>query len=393
MKKKLPVVLCTLILSIVMGCGIKEPNTVIIPSSLRFANSVGYTSTATVTPTPTAIPEPTSTPFKSIDLLPDEEIEEVITTEEYGSLDSYDDAGNFEPIQNNNHNNTVMNDVLTIIGETAKSMLSPQPSTKNTPTSTPVAIDDNSPEAYGINTKNALWVTTDDGKKYRYNTIAKAFNLSTENAKTLIEAYYCLSNEEFYGWWYNADDEITIISYWISLAAEIYQISYDEALMKVIDGYSNGYLSVEEVFGNLDDEYEYPDTEEELFAYYAVREEDDPYGLVDFTEDYPDDPYADEEIVFRDVPISMEGIELTIGDKVMYTSDDLLYYGGTIYDIENSKVKIRWEMKGDAFAGLYQPLSAEDKSFDTLVFNPLNIPSDNEWYYGFELEKIDNQAW
>jgi hypothetical protein len=246
-------------------------------------------------------------------------------------------------------------------------------------------ISDKSPvlDILDINLDESSWVTTDEGKKYRDKTLSDFFEFSLDDTKILIDSFYYLNNIDFYGDYYNPVDEEIAITGWIRNVGYEYKCkSLNDTVQFIIKGYTDGSLTPETLFSaDNQDDGSYPDTDEELFEYYSDR--DNTSDEISYDDNYN-----------TDAPLSKNGVDLEIGDKVQYTSDNVFYYGGTIRVIDGSTVKVTWEMKGDLYSGLIDKLTEEDKDpISNAIFNPCNIPSDNQWYDAADMEKVSNNSW
>lgn len=213
------------------------------------------------------------------------------------------------------------------------------------------------PEAYGINSANPWWAIIDDrADQYRYDQLGKLYNITPEEAKTLTEAYGYYSNNWYNLTYYDPYCEKDEMDNWLITFADKFDKTYNEMVHFVINGFKNGTLKTSDFYGD-DDEYYY--IEDDLTGYAAILpdepdeynydeslDEDIYYGGYGYDYDEEENEwywsnYNEMEVEY--LPITSDGDLLEVGDKVIYSPDGRSRYHGTVIDIDEYLVRVKWD--------------------------------------------------
>lgn len=226
------------------------------------------------------------------------------------------------------------------------------------------------------------WIISDDGIKSRIDYYKTYFDISEEYAIYLMAAYYDWNNSALEIVNYDYDSEVEWVDTWIMYMSDRGYIPEEDYIKYIVDTYLAGECIDLENFAGWG--YE---------GYISFHlEVESETGDIHNTEMYWEAQLADNEASNEALlPISSNGEELKFGDKVKVTGG-FSVYGGTVYEINGSQVRVKWEVKGDAMFFIdWDEISDSEKS------NPLSpsfgLPSDSELIDASTLTKISYLSW
>lgn len=287
------------------------------------------------------------------------------------------------------------------LSPTTKPILSPTPEPTPTPDPTPTPIPE--PLYYQYKGTNAFptiedygeyyihfypyekWLLTDEGIQSRIDYCMNYKEISEDEAIKLLVSYYGLSADAFDPVNFEYEEEMLQISDYIYYAKEFDDLPSDgDDVQNIIDAffnsnkeYENGIVYILNGYQiNLDDT---GDIHTSLF------------DTIDW--DYVEEEETQNEK--QNLPISSNGHELKFGDKVAYDPGGFSSYGGTVYEVNGSSVKVRWERSNSPllFNG-WQPIPSSHLDQPILASGlGFNVPSDTKYYDASVLKKIDFLSW
>lgn len=211
---------------------------------------------------------------------------------------------------------------------------------------------------YGELDSYAKWIICNEGKEYRINGLSEWFGLSSDDIKSLMNEYYTSADLVFCPINFSLEDEINDVSNWLMFISSNTGITFEDAISLAIENYNLGILT-----------------------------------LVDGTYYLPAIDYYSTDTISYSSAISANGDLLQVGDKVKYDGVGLIYYGGTVYEIDGSNVKVRWEVRGDMFTFPSGVITEEEKSPAKMMLNFYGMPSDDELIEAAVLTKVSYLLW
>ncbi len=278
--------------------------------------------------------------------------------------------------------------------------LSPDPTVSPTPEPTPTTVPllykqfmpsgaFPKPEEYGefydkLNSYER-WLLSDDGIQSRIDYVMEYFDVTDSEATYLLEAYYEWNDKALDLVNFDTEGEAMNIDSWIFYMLEYEYIPEENNIQYIVERYKSGEeICLENWKGS---------GFADLIAFY--EEVETITGDIHNT-----DTYWNNQIVSSDsdkeetaLPVSSNGEVLQFGDKVKYEATGVVTFGGTVYEVNGSKVKVKWEVRGDMNEFPSSYLTEEDKDAASMMFNIWDQPYDTEEMEASELEKVSYLLW